>query len=67
MTPLYLGNKMTSTNKGNYKQCEDCEYKILKAFDASSEKYPCYYSHGAVRGDVKYERDFSKCLLWEKR
>lgn len=56
---------MTPTNKGNYLFCEDCKHKILKPFDKSSEKYPCYYSHRAVRGDIKYEKDFQVCLLKE--
>jgi hypothetical protein len=57
---------MTPTNKGNYSFCKDCKYHIKKAFDISSEKYPCYYSHRKVRGDIKYERDFKECLLYEK-
>lgn len=59
--------KMTSTNKGNYLFCSACKYYISKPFDASSVKYPCYYSHKAVRGDVKCERDFKVCLLKETK
>lgn len=58
---------MTPTNKGNYTFCDSCKFKIVKYFDASSEKYPCYYSHYAVRGDVKYEKDFKECLKYENR
>jgi hypothetical protein len=54
---------MTPTNKGNYPFCHDCKFKIK---DASSTKYPCYHSHNAVRGGVKYERDFKECLKYEK-
>jgi hypothetical protein len=57
---------MTPTNKGNYSFCSDCIYHISVPFDASSIKYPCYYSHKAVRGDVKYEQDFKVCLLKEQ-
>ena len=56
---------MTPTNKGNYEFCSTCKYHIDKPFDVSSLKYPCYYSHSTVRGDVKYERDFKECLLYE--
>lgn len=58
---------MTPTNKGNYIFCKDCKYHIEKPFDKSSKVYPCYYSHSAVRGDVKRERDFEKCLLREPK
>jgi hypothetical protein len=57
---------MTTTNKGNYTFCTNCKYRIITPFDVSSEKYPCYYSHRAVRGDVRYERDFKQCLLYVK-
>jgi len=57
---------MSSTDKGNYVFCHDCKFKIKVPFDASSLKYPCYYSHNAVRGLVKYERDFKECLKYEK-
>jgi hypothetical protein len=57
---------MSSTDKGNYEFCHDCKYHIKVPFDASSIKYPCYYSHSAVRGDVKLERDFKVCLKYEK-
>jgi hypothetical protein len=56
---------MTPTNKGNYTFCNDCKYHIKKTFDASSIKYPCYYSHSAVRGEVKFEKDFTTCLKYE--
>ena len=49
---------MTPTNKGNYVFCDNCLYKK----EYSKEKYPCYYSHKAIRGDVKFERDFKVCL-----
>lgn len=58
---------MTPTNKGNYPECTDCKYYIPKPFDASSEKYPCYYSHSMVRGDIKTEREFRHCLLYEQK
>jgi hypothetical protein len=51
---------MSSTNKGNYKFCLNCKYKLNKG------KYPCSKSHRAVRGDIKYERDFTECLLKEE-
>ena len=51
---------MTPTNKGNYKFCETCKHKLN-----IDVKYPCTYSHKQVRGDVKYERDFTMCLLYE--
>ncbi len=55
---------MTSTNKGNYQECITCIFRIKYSENiVCSEKYPCYYSHKAVRGLVKYERDFTKCLL----
>jgi|688.fasta_scaffold1136184_2 hypothetical protein len=57
---------MTPTNKGNYDFCHDCKFYIIKPFDASSFKYPCYYSHDTVRGEVKYEKDFIDCLKYEK-
>lgn len=54
---------MSSTNKGNYDFCSDCEFKIQK----SDKKYPCLKSHKAVRisDGVKYERDFNMCQLKE--
>lgn len=58
---------MSSTNKGNYSFCNGCKYHITKPFDISSERYPCMYSHKAVRGDVKYEKDFKICLLREEK
>lgn len=58
---------MTSTNKGNYEFCECCKYQIAKPFDVSSEKYPCYYSHASVRGDIGRERELSVCLLRESK
>jgi len=60
-------DEMTPTNKGNYSFCIGCKYHIPKPFDASSEKYPCYYSHSEVRGEVKYEKDFKECLLKETK
>jgi len=54
---------VTPTNKGNYSFCIGCRYHIPEQFDVSSAKYPCMWSHAAVRGLVKYERDFTKCLL----
>jgi len=57
---------MTPTNKGNYEFCHDCKYHIKEPFDASSKKFPCYYSHFAIRGNVKFERDFKICLKYDK-
>jgi hypothetical protein len=57
---------MSSTNKGNYIFCHDCKYHIKKQFDASSRKYPCYYSHSIIRDKVKYEKDFITCIKYEK-
>lgn len=54
---------MTTTNKGNYVFCDGCKYEIQKTFDASSEKYPCYYSHNAVRNNIKDD----KCKLFEQK
>ena len=56
---------MSVTNKGNYYFCIGCKFKIIKPFDVSSEKYPCYYSHNVIRGDVKYEKQFTQCLKRE--
>ena len=53
---------MTPTSKGNYKQCDDCKHKTN-----TGDRYPCTYSHSKVRGDIKYERDFRICLLWEAK
>jgi len=55
---------MSSTNKGNYVQCLDCKFRIKN----SILKYPCEKSHRNVRksGNVKYERDFNICGLYEK-
>lgn len=53
---------MTPSRKGLYKFCEDCKHKL-----DINMKYPCKYSHKQVRGLVKYERDFTKCLLLEKK
>lgn len=58
---------MTPTNKGNYEFCDDCIHQIKEPFDESSRRYPCYYSHSKVRGEVEYERDFKICLLKERR
>lgn len=52
---------MTPSRKGLYRFCEDCKHKL-----DTNMKYPCKYSHKQVRGLVKYERDFTKCLLLEK-
>ena len=51
---------MTSTNKGNYSFCYDCKHLL-----SNSAKYPCSKSHKEVRGEIKYERDFTVCLKRE--
>ena len=56
-----MSRSMSSTNKGNYEFCKDCIYRE----DNSDKKYPCSKSHRAVRGEIKYERDFHICLLKE--
>ena len=53
---------MTPTRKGLYAQCQDCIHKT------TTGKYPCSYSHKAVRVTLgaQYERDFKVCGLKEK-
>jgi len=55
---------MSSTNKGNYIQCENCIYILNEKI-----KYPCSQSHKNVRksGNVKYERDFTFCGLYKEK
>lgn len=50
---------MTPTRKGLYAQCTSCIHKTAEG------KYPCSYSHKAVRraAGVQYERDFKVCRL----
>jgi len=52
---------MTPTNKGLYKECNNCIYQIEK------EKYPCYFSHKKVReaSGFERERDFINCGLYK--
>ena len=52
---------MTSTNKGNYKDCKNCIFKLN-----NEDKYPCSKSHKAVReasGEI-LERNFKTCGLY---
>ena len=58
------GVDMTPTRKGVYEQCQDCIHKTNEPV-----KYPCSYSHKAVRraSGVHYERDFKVCGLKETK
>ena len=51
---------MTPSRKGLYAECVGCRF-LLK----DGSKYPCSKSHKEVRGKVRYERDFTKCLVRE--
>ena len=60
---------MAPTRKGLYSFCIDCKYKIRELDYVSTAylRYPCEYSHKAIRGKVKYERDFKECLKYERK
>lgn len=50
---------MTPTNKGNYIFCVDCRHLL----EEKNQKYP----YKRVRGEIKYERDYKRCLEYEKK
>lgn len=54
---------MTPTRKGLYQERTGCIHKTTEG------KYPCSYSHKAVRraSGVQYERDFTVCGLKETK
>lgn len=57
----YEGEEVTPTNKGNYPECENCEYKL----DVEMS-YPCAKSHTEIRDNMTDEGcGLEDCCLCE--